>query len=329
MATFGAYLNGVGTPWPDLVAQFVTAESSGFERAWTMDNVVGPVHNHPELPTYEAYTMLAAVAASTTTIKLGTMISPCNRRHPALLAKMVATIDQISNGRFIVGMGPGDHEQYFLPWGMTWDAPKDRIARLREELDVMKLLWTQSTSNYRGSYYSLDNAVLEPKAVQRPHPPICIGLNFGKQLMPKVAARYADQVNVYVAPDSDARAMVDRVREECDAIGRNPDEIEFSRVVRACITSETPRQLAEREMNEFVAAGIDPSEIELSDQLYDTHCIGNPQQVAEQMIRQIDLGFEHLIVMVGQAPGQSEIESIQAVGEQVLGLVRAERPEVA
>jgi alkanesulfonate monooxygenase SsuD/methylene tetrahydromethanopterin reductase-like flavin-dependent oxidoreductase (luciferase family) len=322
MTTFGAYLNGVGTPWAELLEQFTTAEAAGFETAWTMDNVVGPVHNHPEIPTYEAFTLLAAVASRTSTMQLGTLITPCNRRHPAVLAKMAATIDQISNGRFILGMGPGDHEQYFIPWGMSFDPPKDRIARLREELDIMRLLWTQETSSYEGAYYRLDDAVLEPKPVARPHLPICIGLNFGKQLMPKVAARYADHVNIYIAGDDAAQHLIDRVRIECDAIGRDVREIVFSRVVRVALTDETKDAFKQREADEMVAAGIDRAEIELSDQLYDEHCLGNPEQIASQLVAQTNLGFDHLVLLIGERPGQSPTDAIAEIGATVLPLVR-------
>lgn len=326
MVTFGVYLNGIGTPWAEFRDEWRQAERLGFDVGWTMDNVVGPVHGHPELPTWEAYTLLAAVAASTDRIRLGTLITPCNRRHPAVLAKMASTVDHVSDGRLTVGMGPGDHEQYFRPWGMAFDAPSARIARLVEELEVMTKLWTEPMCTYEGEYYRLEEAVLEPKPVQDPHPPICIGLNFGTRLMPKVAARYADQVNVYIADDARARHLVDRVAEECDAIGRAVEEIEFSRVVQVFVRDrvEDPALVVEQHLAAMADIGLDAAELVRSDHTYDVHCVGPPAQVAEDLLHQVALGFDHLVCMIEEDESEPPADAMARVAEGVLPLVRAE-----
>ena len=131
----------------------VAAEETGFDSYWTMDNVV-LIHPDTEeqLPVFETWTLLPALAAVTKKIRMGPLVTPCNRRHPALFAKMTTTFDRISNGRLDLGLGPGDDPIYFVPWGMSYPKTSVRIKILREEIEVLKRMWTEERASFEGEF---------------------------------------------------------------------------------------------------------------------------------------------------------------------------------
>jgi len=144
------------------------AERLGFPAIWHEDNVFP----HPtelldrRTPILDCWTALSALAASTSTIRLGSMVSPAPRRHPALLARAASTVDHVSNGRLTIGIGAGDPTtvQHYTQWGLPFpETPRERVALLREHLQVQKLLYTEDVSNFDGEYFSLHDAVNSPK----------------------------------------------------------------------------------------------------------------------------------------------------------------------
>jgi len=204
------------------------AERLGFPAIWHEDNVFP----HPtelldrRTPILDCWTALSALAASTSTIRLGSMVSPAPRRHPALLARAASTVDHVSNGRLTIGIGAGDPTtvQHYTQWGLPFpETPRERVALLREHLQVQKLLYTEDVSNFDGEYFSLHDAVNSPKPLQRPHPPIWIGLNTSAVVMPRVAAELADGIIVEWGDDEVAAQVVPRLVEACERRDRDPD----------------------------------------------------------------------------------------------------------
>ncbi len=193
----GWRLDLVGIPveeqWPTMVRVAKEIEQSGFESAWVYDHF-HTVPKPTQEPTYEAWTLMAALAAATDTVRLGQMCSCNSYRPPSYLAKVAATIDVISGGRLEMGIGAGWYEHEYEGYGYEFPKPSVRIGMLREGVEIMRRMWTEDEVSYEGTYYRLMGAISRPRPIQNPHIPIWIA-GGGEQLTLNVAARYADYTN--------------------------------------------------------------------------------------------------------------------------------------
>jgi len=191
---FGVVLQGKAfTPnFKDIKNIALKAEDLGFDSIWASDHLMHPfsVDGKPMFYCYEAWTLMSALAAMTESIKIGFHVLIPSFRNPSVLAKMAATLDEISEGRLIMSLGAGWFKQEYDAYGIPWEEHDDRIERLREAILVMKALWTQPVATFNGKYYQIKEAVMEPKPVQKPHPPIWIGGNSQETM--KLSAELAD-----------------------------------------------------------------------------------------------------------------------------------------
>src|SRR5437868_11582249 len=164
---FGVFPGAVNTTWPELREVWTCADEAGYATAWIPDHFYSG-WGSIESPCFEAWSVVAAMATTTRRIRVGVMVSGNTYRHPALLANMAATIDHISNGRLELGIGAGwmqaEHEGY----GIALPPPRERLDRLDEALQVLRLLFTERRANFRGAYYTLNDALCEPKPIQKP-----------------------------------------------------------------------------------------------------------------------------------------------------------------
>jgi len=198
-------------------------EKLGYSSVWLDDHLM-----LNKMPILECWTTLSALSTVTKKIRLGTMVTCNSFRNPALLAKMAATLDNISNGRLELGIGAGvqktEHDAYGFPFLLA----KDRVERLSEAVELIKKLWTKNKVSYNGKHYLLNNAVCEPKPLQNPHPPIVIG-GGGEKLTLKVTARHADRYDWGYLPSLEHYKRKLKVLEKhCELVGRNVIEIEKS-----------------------------------------------------------------------------------------------------
>ena len=200
--------------------------NTAFEHAWLFDHF-NPIQGSLDGPCFEGWTTLAALAARTERIRLGLMVAGNTYRHPAVHAHMAATVDVISNGRLDFGVGAGWNEYEHASMGIPLYAPGERIRRLGEACEIAKRLFTQQLTDFEGRYYQLKEARLEPKPVQKPHPPFVIG-GSGEQLTLRVVARYADVWNASGADVATFKHKLGVLHEHCKAVGRDPKEIELS-----------------------------------------------------------------------------------------------------
>jgi F420-dependent oxidoreductase-like protein len=221
-----------------------------FTHAWLFDHF-NPIFSDLDGPCLEGWTLLSALAAQTSRLRLGLMVAGNTYRHPAVHAHMAATVDVISNGRLDFGVGAGWNEYEHQSMGIPLYRPGERIRRLGEACEITKRLWTQPLTDFDGRYYQLTQARLEPKPVQKPHPPIVIG-GSGEQLTLRVAARNADIWNSTPANVEQFRHKVRVLREHCAAIGRDPAQIELS--VQARIDYDDLPATAEA-LKPLIAAG--------------------------------------------------------------------------
>ena len=194
-----------------------------FEHAWDFDHFM-PLGADPTGPCLEGWTLLAALAAQTTRIRVGVMVTGNTYRHPAVLANMGATVDIISGGRLDFGLGAGWNELEHSAYGIPLYAPGERIRRLGEACEVIRRMWTEEAPDFAGRYYQLKGARCEPKPIQKPYPPFVIG-GGGEQLTLRVTAEYADIWNYGGGTPEEFIHKSQVLDEHCRAIGRNPASI--------------------------------------------------------------------------------------------------------
>src|SRR5262249_52978253 len=171
---FGIQTYPQRTTYTDILQTWQEADELGFDTAFVFDHFM-PVSAEPSGPCFEGWTLLSALAAQTKRVKVGALVTGNTYRYPAVLAKMAATVDHVSNGRLILGIGAGWFEQEHNAYGIPFPATSVRAQQLVEAVQVLKFLFTQEKSTFTGKYYQLKDAPFAPKTVQKPHPPILIG----------------------------------------------------------------------------------------------------------------------------------------------------------
>ncbi len=215
----GVYLPQVGLAWDELRARVVFCDRLGIHSVWFMDHLYPP--GLPAVPSFEAWTTAAALAAVTGRVRLGHLVLANGFRHPALLAKMAITLDHASGGRLELGLGSGSYAPEFAEFGLDFPKAAERAGRLAEALEVIRLLFTEDAPSYDGRYYRLHDAPSRPHPIQRPHPPIHVGGAGEKRTLPLVA-RHADVWNCPTYALAELPRKLEALRRECERIGRDP-----------------------------------------------------------------------------------------------------------
>ncbi len=198
-----------------------------FESGWTFDHFYPIIGADPAGPCLEGWTTLTALAQATRRLRLGTLVTGIHYRHPAVLANMAATLDIISGGRLELGIGAGWNEQESGAYGIELGTPKERSDRFEEACEVIASLLSQPVTNFSGSYYTITDAYCNPKPVQQPHPPICIGGSGEKRTL-RTAARFAQHWNSVGGTPEQFSHKRDVLYQHCADLGRDPSEILLS-----------------------------------------------------------------------------------------------------
>jgi F420-dependent oxidoreductase-like protein len=243
--------------WDEILAVWREAdEIELFDGGWLFDHFY-PIVPAPDPmgPCLEAWTMLAALAQATSRLRLGTMVTGMHHRHPAVLAKMVATVDIISGGRLELGLGAGWNDEESDAYGIELGTMRERFDRFDEALHVLASLLSRPTTDFDGTYYRLRDAHCEPKCIQTPHPPILIGGIGEKRTLPAVA-RYAQRWDS-AAASTPAEFVRKRyvLAQYCDEIGRDVGEITTSTHIRWSSDQDVEEVAASAAA--FAAAGLD------------------------------------------------------------------------
>jgi F420-dependent oxidoreductase-like protein len=219
------------TSWKDMLAVFTEADAMDvFESGWTFDHFY-PIRADTTGPCLEGWVTLTALAQATQRLRLGVLVTGIHYRHPAVLANMAASLDIISNGRLELGIGAGWNVQESGAYGIELGSPKERSDRFEEACQVLVGLLSQETTTFAGDYYTLIDARCEPKGVQRPHPPICVG-GSGERRTLRTAAKYAQHWNFVGGTVEEFAHKRDVLHQHCADIGRDPAEIMLSSHVR-------------------------------------------------------------------------------------------------
>jgi len=231
---FGVTLPQIKRSWEEAKAAALAFDSLEFDSVWVCDHVYGvPM---PQLPILEAWTELSAVAAVTERVELGTLVTPPFFRNPAVLAKQIATLDQISGGRVFPGFGAGWFQPEFEAYGAPFpEKVGSRLRGLDEMLQIMKGLWTQEQTSFEGEHFSVKDCYCEPKPVRPPR--ILVG-GGGEKVLMGIAARHADVWNNMAVHQAALGPKVEALRRRCDDVGRDFDEIEVSQQCTIVIAAD-------------------------------------------------------------------------------------------
>ena len=291
-----------GNHWGTTLAAAQAAERAGLDSVWLADHFMFPDDEQPdkEVPVFDCLVALGAIAASTSRIRLGELVVGVPYRNPALLAKMVTTLDVIAGGRTIVGLGAAWHEPEFLAYGWPFPSVRERMEMLEEAVQVVDRMLTQRPASFRGKHYQVNAAYNDPMPVQSPRPPIMIG-GSGERVTLRIAAQYADFCNVGGDPEKVAHRY-HVLRQHCEHVGRPPDAIVRCNDMSILIAANDRELSAKKER---FGDGF--------------NAIGTPEIVIAQLQRYAHAGSQYVTFHM---PDASDVDPILLLGESVV-------PEVA
>jgi len=286
------------------VAQIaVTAEESGFDSVWVMDHFyqiqnVGPRTD----PMFEAYTTLSAIAARTRRAGLGAMVTGVTYRNPALLAKIVTTLDVISSGRAILGIGAAWNDDEHAGYGFDFPPVRERMGRLEEALQICRAMFTEEAPSFVGRYYKLSGALNRPRPI-RGDIPVLVG-GGGEQKTLRLVAEYADACNIF-GDVSTIRHKLEVLDRHCEAVGRDPAEIQRTRL-GGLLIAETAVEAEQKARQQAEARGLDPAALRAY------MVVGDPDSVSEQVAEYLDAGLDGLIFNMPEA---QDIDPVRLAGK--------------
>ncbi len=310
-------LAGIDTAehWDTMVATTRSAESLGFSSAWVYDHFhTVPVQTQEA--TYEAWTLMAALAGVTNTIRLGQMCTCNGYRQPSYLAKVAASIDVISNGRLEMGIGGGWYEEEYVAYGYPFPKPSVRLGELDEAIQIMRAMWTEEEATFDGKHYTVQGAICQPKPVQEPMIPLWIA-GGGEQLTLRTAARYADYTNFGGTLDSFSHKS-SVLEQHCDRIGRDFTTITRSTNLNVAIGTDEAEVTAsiERMRTRFSTVLDDPALA--IDRLFGGigAAVGTPDQIVEMLKAYEVAGMGYAIIYFPDAAYTTE--SVELFAAEVM-----------
>ena len=285
---FGVQTAPHNTTWADLEAVWKVIDEAGYDTAWVFDHFY-PILSDAAGPCLEGWTALTALAAATKNVEAGVLVTGNTYRHPAVLAKMGATVDHITGGRLIMGIGAAWFELEHTAYGIPFYTTGERIRRLDEAVAIIKGMWTDETTTIRGRYYQVTEARCEPKPVRKPHPPFMIG-GGGEKLTLRVVAKHADIWNTF-GPPAVFRSKIAVLREHCSAVARNFDDIEISWAGLAAVCDSA----AERDT---VLAPLAKAWGQSVEQMAEASLVGSTDEVLRRLEEFRKAGVTHFIMLM-------------------------------
>jgi F420-dependent oxidoreductase-like protein len=232
-----------GVTWEQWVALADACERGGIEGLFRSDHYLS-IREDVDLGSLDAWTTLAGLAARTERIRLGTLVSPATFRHPSVVAKSVATVDHISNGRVELGLGAGWFEPEHHAYGFPFPDTSTRLDMLAEQLEIITRQWTEDSFDFRGRAYQLEGLTARPRPVQQPHPPVIVGGSGGRKSI-ALAARWANEYNTLFVNVEECRARRQTVEQAWEGAGRDPTTTRLS-LMLTCIVARDKAELRER-----------------------------------------------------------------------------------
>jgi F420-dependent oxidoreductase-like protein len=298
----GSYMPSThGNHWDTTLAAARACEQAGLDSVWLADHFMFPDKEDPrkEKPVFDCFVVLGAIAAVTSRIRIGELVVGVPYRNPALLAKMLTTLDVVAHGRTIAGLGAAWHEPEFRAYGWPFPSVRDRMEMLEEAVQIVDRMMTQRPASFSGKHYTVEGAYNDPMPVQKPRPPIMIG-GSGEKVTLRLAAQYADFCNVGGDPALVAHRY-DILRQHCERVGRPFEAITRSSDASMLIAANE-RELAAKKERYGDAFNL----------------IGTPDQIIDRMHEYARAGTQYLTFNM---PDAKDIEPILLVGETVVRAV--------
>jgi F420-dependent oxidoreductase-like protein len=305
MTKFGVQLPNFSGPEPaglfEHIAGLATAaEDAGFDSVWLMDHFYQlPALGGPDQPMLEAYTLLGALAARTHRVQLGTLVTGVTYRHPGILAKIVSTLDVISGGRAILGIGGAWYEAEHRGLGVEYPSDRVRLDMLEEAVQVCRAMFTGDDVSFSGAYYRLDHARNVPRPVQSGGPKIMIG-GGGERRTLRLVARYADQCNV-TGDVATLTRKISVLRQHCVEVGRDPAEVGVTWMSPLILTTSAQNTTEVRQM---LAAAAPPEETA-------GFTVGQPHEIPDMISGHVEAGADEVLFSFAFA----DAAGLAAVGE--------------
>jgi len=301
-----------GVTWPQWVALAQACERHGVPALFRSDHYLELSGQHPEQGSLDAWTTIAALAAVTTRLQLGTLVSPATFRHPSVLAKAVVTADHVSGGRVTLGIGAGWNEREHEAYGFAFPPVGERMERLEEQLEVILGSWADGPFTFEGRHYTVRGLEAQPKPMQRPRPPIVFGGNAGPRSA-ALAARYGDEYNTAFATTDEVRERRAAVERACESAGRAP--MPFSLMTGVLVGSD---QAELRGRAERLAALMGQDAAAFLAQPPAGWIVGTVEQVGEQIAALRDAGLDRLMC---QHLLHDDLDAIALIGRDLPALL--------
>jgi F420-dependent oxidoreductase-like protein len=281
------------------------AETLGFDSLWLYDHF----HTIPNpIPlqevTFECWVSAAALARDTTRMRIGQMVTCNSYRNPALLAKMASTVDVLSHGRLVLGIGAGWYEHEYRAYGYPYPETGERLGRLHEAIQIILAMWTQDEATFEGTYYQVRGAINQPKGVQKPHIPLLIG-GGGEKVTLRLVAQYGDACNVGgdIATIKHKFAVL---KHHCDELGRDYNSIRRTTLIDDCAIAET---------EEAAIAKLTPAQRNNLEKMRQTALIGTPMMIRQRLAEYEAAGVQEIIIRFVDAP---QLESVHLFAQECM-----------
>ena len=290
-----------GNHWDTTLAAARACEQAGLDSVWLADHFMFPDKTDPakEKPVFDCFVALGAIAASTSRIRIGELVVGVPYRNPALLAKMLTTLDVVAHGRTIAGLGAAWHDEEFYAYGWPFPSVRERMEMLEEAVQIVDRMMTQRPASFDGKHYQVKDAYNDPMPVQQPRPPIMIG-GSGEKATLRIVAQYADFCNVAGDPETVAR--------------------KYDVLCRHCEHADRPFDAITRSNNVGILIAADERELAEKKERYgdDFDLAGTPDAIVEGLQRYARVGSQYVTFHM---PDAREIEPILLLGETVVPAV--------
>jgi len=279
------------------------AETLGFHSLWLYDHF----HTTP-IPlqeiTFECWIGTAALARDTTRMRIGQMVTCNSYRNPALLAKMASTVDVLSHGRLVLGIGAGWYEHEYRAYGYPYPETGERLQRLHEAVQIILAMWAQDEATFEGTYYQVRGAINQPKGVQKPHIPLLIG-GGGEKVTLRLVAQYGDACNVggTIATIKHKFAVL---KQHCDELGRDYNSIRRTTLIDDCAIAET---------EEAAIAKLTPDQRDNLEEMRQSALIGTPTMIRQRLAEYEAAGVQEIIIRFVDAP---HLESVHMFAQECM-----------
>lgn len=300
-----------GVTWEDWQALAAAAESGGYDALFRSDHYVGLMGDESR-GALDAWATINALAATTSTLRLGTLVSPATFRHPSELAKVATTADHVSGGRVEIGMGAGWNEREHAAYGFRFPDVGERFDILEEQVEIVRGLTSQPTFSFSGAHYELAEMQPQPRPVQDP-PPLIIGGNAGPRSA-ALAARFADEYNTLGAGPDEVATRVSALRQACEDVDRDPATLTVSVMAGVLVGTSADEVVAKAgRLLEHLGRDADPAEF--VDGRRGTWVLGTPAEAAEVVASYAAVGVDRIML---QHLVHTDLETVELIATDLL-----------